>query len=333
MARTLSLAEIFQLGYYWESKVLLTAVKLDVFGALAVGGGTAVEVSRRLQTDPQATGIFLNALASIGLLRKAGDDYANAPEAQAFLVKESPQYAGHLLLLQEAEWDNWGRLESVVRTGYSPVKEHLFRTDPRLAEHVLMVLHRVALQHAPTLAKQIDLSGARSLLDLGGGAGTHAMAFCQAYPSLTATVFDLPETLSTTERLVKDAGLDGRIRLIAGDFNGDDKPDGKRDGWGGPYDAVLMSDILHYQGPEANAALVRKAHGALAPGGRLVIKDRFLDANGTSPAWTAVFAVHIMVNTEKGRCYTIADAAQWLKDAGFTSIDELDRSTLVQGVT
>lgn len=324
MARTLSLAEIFQLGYYWESKVLLTAVKLDVFGALALGGGTAVEVSRRLQTDPQATGILLNALVSIGLLRKSGERYSNAPEAQELLVKESPKYAGHLLLLQEAEWDNWGKLESVVRTGHSPVKGHLFRTDPQLAENVLMVLHRVALQHAPTLAKQIDLSGARSLLDLGGGAGTHAMAFCQAYPALTATIFDLPETLRTTERLVKEAGLEGRIRLIPGDFN--------RDELGGPYDAVLMSDILHYQGAEANAALVRKVHGALAPSGRLVIKDRFLDENGTSPAWTAVFAVHILVNTEQGRCYTIAEAVQWLKDVGFVSIDELDRSTLVQGV-
>ena len=324
MARTLSLAEIFELGYYWESKVLLTAVKLDIFGALAGGGRTAAEVTRRLGADPKTTGLLMNALVSIGLLRKEGERYRNAPEAQEYLVKDSPTYAGHLLLLQDAEWENWGKLESVVRTGRSPVKDHLFRTDPKLAENVLMVLHRVALQHAPTLAKQIDLSSSRTLLDLGGGAGTHAMAFCQAYSNLAATVFDLPETLPTTERLIKEAGLEGRIRLLPGDFN--------RDAVGGPYDAVLMSDILHYQGAEANAALVRKVHGALAPGGRLVIKDRFLDESGTSPAWTALFAVHILVNTEKGRCYTMAEAIQWLKDAGFASIDELDRSTLVQGV-
>jgi len=324
VARTLSLAEIFQLGYYWESKVLLTAVKLDIFGVLAGGGRTAAEVTRRLGADPKATGLLMNALVSIGLLRKEGERYTNAPEAQEYLVKDSPTYAGHLLLLQDAEWENWGKLESVVRTGRSPVKDHLFRTDPKLAENVLMVLHRVALQHAPTLAKQIDLSSSRTLLDLGGGAGTHAMAFCQAYPNLAATVFDLPETLPTTERLIKEAGLEGRIRLLPGDFN--------RDDLGGPYDAVLMSDILHYQGAEANAALVRKVRGALAPGGRLVIKDRFLDESGTSPAWTAVFAVHILVNTEKGRCYTMAEATQWLKDAGFASIDELDQSTLVQGV-
>lgn len=324
MAKTLSLAEIFQLGYYWECKVLLTAIKLGIFGALAQGEGTESDLARRLGTQPHATGILLNALVSIGLLRKNGGRYANSPEAQQYLVKESPQYAGHILLLQEAEWDNWGRLESAVRTGRSPVREHVFRTDPRLAENVLMVLHRVALQHAPTLAKQINLSAARTLLDLGGGAGTHAMAFCRAYPNLTATVFDLPETLLLTERMVKEADLEGRVRLVPGDFN--------RDELRGPYDAVLMSDILHYQGFEANAALVKKVHDALAPSGMLVIKDRFLDEGGTSPAWTAVFAVHLLVNTEKGRCYTLAQAAQWLKDAGFRTIHELDRSSLVSGI-
>src|SRR6267143_705599 len=73
MARTLSLAEIFQLGYYWEGKVLLTAVKLDVFGALAKGARTVADVSRRLRTDRKATEILMNALASIGLLRKSGE--------------------------------------------------------------------------------------------------------------------------------------------------------------------------------------------------------------------------------------------------------------------
>ena len=45
MARTLSLAEIFQLGYYWESKVLLTAVKLDIFEALAGECGLKTSLS------------------------------------------------------------------------------------------------------------------------------------------------------------------------------------------------------------------------------------------------------------------------------------------------
>ena len=324
MARSLSLAEIFQLGYYWECKVLLTAVKMDLFGVVAGASKTAGDVARRLHSDTRATEVLMNALVSIGLLRKNGERYQNAEEAAQYLVRESPAYAGHLLLLQDAEWENWGKLENTVHTGVPPVKGHLFRSDPRLAENVLLVLHRVALQHAPTLARQLDLSGCRTLLDLGGGAGTHAMAFCQAYPALRATIYDLPETLETTARLIKDAGLEDRMTLHAGDFNTDPLD--------GPYDAVLMSDILHYQEPEANAALVRKVYQALVPGGRLIIKDRFLDDDRTAPAWTAVFAVHLMVNTEKGRCYTLKETSQWLNTAGFTKIQEIERTSIVEGL-
>ncbi|MBU6480577.1 MAG: hypothetical protein KGS09_08565, partial [Nitrospirae bacterium] len=70
----------------------------------------------------------------------------------------------------------------------------------------------------------------------------------------------------------------------------------------------------------------------LAPGGRLVIKDRFLNETGTGPAWTTAFAVHILVNTERGGCYKTADAIQWMVEAGFTSATELEKTAAVQGV-
>jgi cyclopropane fatty-acyl-phospholipid synthase-like methyltransferase len=162
------------------------------------------------------------------------------------------------------------------------------------------------------------------MLDLGGGAGTNAIAFCQVYPELTATVFDLPATLRLTEKTVKDAGLESRIALRSGNFNADSL--------GGPYDVVLMSDILHYQTFETNEALVKKAHDHLVPGGRLVIKDRFLDESGTGPAWTTAFAVHILVNTQQGGCYKTNDAIQWMTNAGFTSVVELERTAVVQGM-
>jgi hypothetical protein len=92
-----------------------------------------------------------------------------------------------------------------------------------------------------------------------------------------------------------------------------------------------MSDILHYQGPETNAALVKKCAMHLKAGGRLFIKDRFLDESRTSPAWVAAFAVHILVNTERGRCYTVAEAVGWMKEAGFEAVAATEGTAIVQG--
>ena len=51
VSRDLSLAEIFQLGYYWETKILLTAVKLDIFSALDSKPKTAPEIAARIADE------------------------------------------------------------------------------------------------------------------------------------------------------------------------------------------------------------------------------------------------------------------------------------------
>ncbi|HKY72455.1 MAG TPA: methyltransferase [Nitrospira sp.] len=324
MSRELTLAEIFQLGYYWETKILLTAVRLDVFSVLDGKPKTAEEAASRIGAHEPTLVLLLNALVALRLLTKTGERYANTSAAQTHLVRHSPQYIGHLLLLHEAEWNNWGKLEETIRSGKRAVDRHVFETDPALGANVLAVLHRIGRQSGPELAKRLRLQGPLHFLDLGGGAGTNAIAFCQVYPELTATVFDLPSTLPLTEKTVKDAGFESRIVLRGGDFN--------RDGLGGPYDAVLMSDILHYQTYETNQVLVKKVYDHLAPGGRLIIKDRFLDETGTGPAWTTAFAVHILVNTQQGACYKTADAMEWMTRAGFSSLEELEKTAVVQGV-
>lgn len=324
MSRELSLAEVFQLGYYWETKILLTAVKLDVFSTIGETPKAVQDIAGRIQADEPTLVLFLNALVAMKLLTKESKLYGNSSTASKYLVRHSAQYVGHLLLLHDAEWNNWGNLEETIRTGRRMVDRHVFETDPELGSHVLAVLNRIGQQSGPDFAKRLKLVGSERLLDLGGGAGTNAIAFCQVYPELCATIFDLPVTLKLTEKTVKDAGLESRITLHSGDFN--------RDHLGGPFDVVLMSDILHYQTFQMNQDLVHKAFTSLAPGGRLIIKDRFLDEAGTGPAWTTAFTIHILVNTQHGSCYKTSDAMQWLTTSGFDSVVEIEKTAVVQGL-
>ncbi len=324
MSRELSLAEVFQLGYYWETKILLTAVKLDVFSAIDTKPKPAQEIAGRIGADVSTLCMLLNALVAMKLLTKSDELYGNSSTALTYLVRQSSQYVGHLLLLHDAEWNNWGQLEETIRTGRRAVDRHIFETDPELGSKVLAVLNRIGQQSGPDLARRLNLTGSERLLDLGGGAGTNAIAFCQVYSELSATVFDLPATLRLTGKTVKEAGLDSRIRLLPGDFN--------TDPLGGPYDIVLMSDILHYQTFQMNQSVVEKVFASLASGGRLVIKDRFLEESGAGPAWITAFAVHILVNTQRGSCYRTSDAINWLARAGFVSVMELEKTAVVQGL-
>jgi len=321
--RELSLADIFQIGYYWETKILLTAVQLDLFSTLKGVSLTIQQIAETRGLNSRALELVMNALVAMRVLTKEEKIYVNTAVAERYLVQSSPEYVGHLLTLHDAEWNHWGLLEQAVKTGESPVKQHVFETNPELGAQVLTVLDRIGRGSGPALAQRLNLSGTNRMLDIGGGAGTNAIAFCREYPELTATVFDLPATLQVTKGCVDEAGLTERIQLQAGNFHEDTFQDS--------YDIALMSDILHYQDGKTNAALVQKVFGCLKDGGRLIIKDRFLDSSRTSPAWTTAFAVHILVNTEKGECFTIEESRQWLEQAGFQGIEELEPCAMIQG--
>ena len=323
MPRELSLADIFQIGYYWETKILLTAVQLDLFSVLKGDSLTVNQIAEARGLNTRALELVMNALVAMRVVTKEEKIYTNTAVAERYLVQSSPEYVGHLLTLHDAEWKHWGGLEQAVKTGESPVKQHVFETNPELGAQVLTVLDRIGRGSGPALAQRLQLNRAKRMLDVGGGAGTNAIAFCREYPKLTATVFDLPQTLTVAKQSVEDAGLSDRIQLHAGNFH--------EDAFQGSYDVALMSDILHYQDGKTNAALVEKVFGCLNEGGRLIIKDRFLDPSRTSPAWTTAFAVHILVNTEKGECFTIEESHRWMEQAGFGTVEELESCALIQG--
>ncbi len=321
MSQEISVPSLFQLGYYWEAKIFLTSVKLDIYTPLAEGPKASKTIATLIQADPDYLERLLDALVSIGVLRRSEAGYENVPQLAEFLVKTSRFYMGELMLLQDAEWDHWGKLEDIVRSGQPPMKGNIFMNRPEVGKTVLRVLDRMAQRVAPGLADKIDLSSAQSFIDIGGGAGTFSIAFCKRDAHLKGVLFDLPQTLEVTQKNIQDAGFAERMTLYPGNFNQDAIP--------GEYDAVFLSDILHYQTDAENAALIQKLYHNCKAGGRIIVKDMLLGAKDSQPGWNAIFSIHMMVYSEKGRCFKEAAVRSWLEKAGFQDIVLLERNTIL----
>ncbi len=320
MGKEISAPSLFQLGYYWDAKIFLTSVKLDIYTALSEGAKSADEVSVSIKTDPAFTQRLLSALVVIGVITCDGQRYLNTPVVAEFLVKTSPFYMGELMLLQDAEWDAWGNLEDIIRSGHPKVIGNLFMNRPDLAELTLNVLHRMAQRVAPSLAEKINLSAYRSFLDVGGGAGTFSMAFCKRYPNLSSILFDLPQTLPMTQKNIEKEKMQDRITLYGGDFNKDSFPN--------KFDVVFLSDILHYQTNAQNQSLFHKLYEATNPIGTIIVKDMFL-GDDTAPGWNAIFSMHMMVYSQNGQCFKGSEITTWLEKAGFKEIREIERNTVL----
>jgi predicted O-methyltransferase YrrM len=161
---------------------------------------------------------------------------------------------------------------------------------------------------APALAAAVDLSGATTLLDVGGGCGWFAAALLASNPQLRVTVMERPEVLKVAAETAASAGVADRLELLAGDMFEAPWP---------PVDRVLLSNVLHdWDVPEC-AALVRRAAGCLNSGGRLLVHDAFLHDDLSGPLSVALYSIALFCLTE-GRAYSAAEVAGWMKEAGLT---------------
>lgn len=294
---------------FMRSRVVLTAVELDIFTCVGQGGATAAEVAARLGADARAAEMLLNALEALGLLEKRGGRFSRGAVAAERLSADSPLDARPIFLHHANLWTAWSGLTDCVRTGRPAPPDETRGDDPARTRAFIGAMHQFAQDQAAAFVGAMDLSGVERVLDLGGGSGAYAIRFAQAKPNLRAVVFDLPSVTELAREYVEEAGLSSRIEIRAGDMLADPLGEG--------YDLVWASSICHMLGPEQNRALFAKARASLRPGGRLAVRDFIMDEGKASPAFGAVFALNMLVNTENGGTYTQAEYAEWLAGAGF----------------
>jgi SAM-dependent methyltransferase len=314
---------------YWGACALHAGVSLDVFSPLSAGPRTAGELADRLSCDERALAMLLNALTALGLLKREGQAYGLTGESAAFLVRGKPGYVGPIIRHHRHLLESFGLLPEAVRTG-SRVRGGVQWTEAD-REDFLLGMFNMAMGIAPRLAPLLDgllreagLPGVPArgrLLDLGGGPGTYAIHFCLAHPGLTATLFDLPTTRPFAEATIERFGLAGegvkadRIVFTPGDYTADPVH--------GAYDLAWLSHILHGEAPDMAARIVRKAAGALVPGGVLMIHEFLLDDSLDGPEFPTLFSLNMLLGTDGGQAYSGAQLSGMLAAAGLTDIRQL----------
>jgi precorrin-6B methylase 2 len=314
-AKQWNLERLLSESSYWRSCLIISAAHLDLFDWLGERETTPRALAAHFGGSSAAWEIFLDALCAMGLLRKRGERYANTRASARYLRGGAKTF----LLPGYDAWGVWGGLASVLRGGRRPKTQKPFFSERQKAERLLRGLDLHAQEIAPNLIRKLSLSRCRTLLDVGGGLGTYAIAFCRCYPRLQATLVEHPAISPLARRAVRDAGLAKRVRVIGMDFSRGTLPRG--------FDAVFVSNVLHAHGVDENRSLLRRLHGCLNPNGQLILRDIFMSRDRTEPEWGALFSVLLLLHTPQGRCYTLDEILRWLRQAGFSDIAKPFRSS------
>jgi (2Fe-2S) ferredoxin/predicted O-methyltransferase YrrM len=296
---------------FTPSRAVLTALELDVFTAVGKGA-SGKQVAEKIEADPRATEMLLNALVSLKLLEKHNGTFSNTAGSARFFAEGSPDNARGGLMHTANLWHRWSTLTDAVRAGTS-VKARV-RDDEERSDFIA-AMDRNAKERAGLVLKAVGTSGIHRMLDLGGGSGAYSIAFARAVPDLKSEILDLGDVLPLTQEYIGKAGLSDRITTRSGDM--------LRDPFGKNFDLILLSAICHMFSPEENRALIKKAYEALAPKGRLVIQDFILEPSKTAPRFAALFSLNMLVGTRAGASYSEPEYTDWLREAGFPDVQHI----------
>lgn len=295
---------------FMPARVVLTALELDLFSAVDAGA-TAADVAAKLKTNKRATETLLNAVASLGLLKKSDGRFECTPVTARFFSAASKDNARPGLLHTAHLWENWSKLGEIVKSG-------TVTRGPRSKEGTrdfITAMHRNASERARSVVKAVGIEGVRRVLDLGGGSGAYSIAFAKASPAIEAVVLDVPEVVGLTKDYVERSGVARQVKIRPGDMLSSPLDGG--------YDLVMLNAICHMFSPEQNRALLKRAYAALGHGGRLLVQDFILNPDKASPRLAALFAINMLVGTKEGSTYCEPEYAGWMREAGFSEVERV----------
>lgn len=307
---------------FMECRVLLTGAELDIFTQLAEPASSG-DLANKQGWHERPLTVVLDALAAMGLLIKKEEQYRTDPDILPLLDAASPRSVLPMIKHAATIWMKWSNLTRIVsETG--GVDNTPARFDGEDQKAFIEAMHVVGRQHAPAIVQAVHPGPARRLLDVGGGSGTYAIAFLEASPQMSATIFDFSDVVDMARTRIAEAGLADRVTFMPGDFYTDPLPTG--------HDLALLSAIIHQNSPEQNQALYKKIWTALVPGGRLVIRDHVMEKDKAAPKSGALFAINMLVGTPGGGTYTFEEIKAGLVGAGFEGIRQIQQEDHMMGL-
>ena len=300
---------------FCDAKILLTAVELGLFTQLHTGPAPESEIRQRLGLNGRGLADFLQALVSIGVLVEHDGTYRNAFGAEHHLVAGKPGYIGGFLIgANFSLYPAYGSLAEALRTGAKQTAgefSDLLGNPGALAQFAQM-MDGLNEALAPELAARFDWTNRRTVLDVGGCRGNLLGHVLHAHAWLTGHVFDLPAMAPLFAEHMAARGLSDRATFHGGDFFADPLPEAE---------VMICGHVLSDWSPEQRVTLLRKAFESLAPGGALLVYDRMLHSGGDNRE-NLVASLNMLLVTDGGGEYTVAQLAEEAADAGFATITD-----------
>lgn len=294
------------------SRCVIAAERLQIFRKLDGKELSAAQLARRAGIHRKLCEPFLNYLVFLGLLKKRDKLYRNSQLVTTHFLKarsidwtklwsyECGLDYEALTVMEEAlsSGRNWRKILGKERkTDYELVQD-----DPQWTRDFTYALYDYCSPNAELLAKNLDLSNYRRLLDVGGGSGVMSFALVRKNPKLTTCILEYPLVCKTADQIIRKERLSRRVKTLVGDMN-KAIPRG--------FDVIMFWNIGRIE-----TRVMKKAYRSLPEGG-MVVRNCSLPLKPKVPSPSAFLSGYLSVRPQGQSGPSIMKS---LEDAGFSAV-------------
>lgn len=126
--------------------------------------------------------------------------------------------------------------------------------------------------------------------------------------------FDMPVVNAVAASNIEEAGLEGQVKVVSGDFFQDPLPEA---------DVITMGNILHDWSLEEKKKLIKSAFTALSNHGCLVVIENVIDDERKENVFGLLMSLCMLIETPQGFDFSARDFESWVKEAGFKRMKKI----------
>ena len=311
-----------QFGFAYAPPLIISAaVNNKVFDVLQSGPKTVDQLTKEIGASQRGLRAIMDSLVGLELLKKNRQSrYSLTRESQTFLLTDKPgTLAGFFGSILPIMISRWLRLADIVRDGRPAVAVNQETEGTEFFSQLVETIIPMSYPGAQQLADHLNVAKTKNglrVIDLAAGSGIWGIALAQKSPRLRVTAVDWAGMIPTTKRITGKFGVRDRFDFIEADLLEANFDNG--------YNIATLGHILHSEGGKRSQQLLKKVFRALRPGGTIAIAEWLVDDDRTKPLPSLMFAVQMLVNTEKGDTFSFNEIKKWLEDAGFKKVRKLD---------
>jgi 2-polyprenyl-3-methyl-5-hydroxy-6-metoxy-1,4-benzoquinol methylase len=300
-----------------RSAALLTAIEIGLFAALGEGPCSSTQLAQRCETSERGMRILCDFLTIVGLVAKQDGLYRHTPSSAMFLDPRSPaSLHSTARFLGRAEMrDTYDNLTEIVRHGRTvlPGAGTVEPDNPVWVDFA----HGMAPMMAPLAAPLGDIvlsdrTGPIRVLDIAAGHGLFGIEIAKKHSEAHIVAQDWARVLEVAHDNARRAGVADRYTLLPGSAF--------EVAYGGPYDAILLTNFLHHFDFATCVGLLKKVRAALRPGGMSATLEFVPNEDRVSPPMAASFSLTMLTSTASGDAYIFRELAAMHHEAGFRDV-------------